>query len=70
VTDRSFSWRSTKDGRVRIFRQGKVVTTLAGEPARRFLGRVEGADEVAAQAQMARATGNYRHGNERSARER
>jgi hypothetical protein len=53
---------------VRISRRGKVVTTLAGERARRFLGRVDGADEAAAQAQMARATGNYRRGNERSGR--
>ena len=60
-----FSWRATKDGRVRISRGGRVVTTLAGRSARRFLGRVEGADEAAAQLEMARATGNYKRGNER-----
>jgi hypothetical protein len=70
VTGGKFSWRSTKDGRLRISRDGKVVSTLAGESARRLLARVDGADEAAAQALMARATGNYRRGNERPKPER
>jgi uncharacterized membrane protein len=65
VTGDEFSWRATKDGRVRIARGGRVVTTLAGRSARRFLSRVEGADRPAAQLEMARATGNYKRGNER-----
>jgi hypothetical protein len=60
-----FSWSATKDGRVRIAREGRQVTTLAGDDARRFLSRVEGASPDAAQQLMARATGNYRRGNER-----
>jgi hypothetical protein len=63
--DLGFVWRRTKDGRVRISRGGRVVTTLAGARARTFLSRVEGTDEAAAQQLMARATGNYRRGNER-----
>jgi hypothetical protein len=65
VSDADFGWRATKDGRVRISRAGRVVTTLAGRSARRFLGRVEGAAQAAAQLEMARATGNYKRGNER-----
>ena len=65
MTGGEFSWRSTKDGRVRIWRGGRVVTTLAGHSARRFLRRVDDADEDAAQLEMARATGNYKRGNER-----
>lgn len=60
-----FSWRATKDGRVRISRSGTVVTTLGGDQAQRFLDRVEGAGDEAAQHLMARATGNYKRGNER-----
>ncbi len=60
-----FSWRRTKDGRVRISRAGQVVTTLAGTTASRFIARVEACDEDAAQRLMARATGNYKRGNER-----
>jgi hypothetical protein len=41
------------------------VTTLAGVPAERFLREVEGADEEAEQLLMARATGNFKRGNER-----
>ena len=64
-SDLGFSWRPTKDGRVRIARDGRVVTTLAGARAETFLTRVEGADAAAAQQLMARATGNYRRGNKR-----
>ena len=65
MTGGAFAWRSTKEGRVRISRGGRVVTTLAGRSAQRFLGRVEGADDDAAQLEMARVTGNYKRGNER-----
>jgi hypothetical protein len=61
----TFAWASTKDGRVRISWRGKVVTTLAGGSATRFLEQVEGADEEAEQLLMARATGNFKRGNER-----
>ena len=60
-----FSWRATKDGRVRISRDGRTVTTLAGAAARRFLERADGADPESAQQLMARDTGNYKRGNER-----
>jgi hypothetical protein len=65
VSDLGFSWRATKDGQVRISREGRVVTTLRGAAAERFRRRAAGADEVAQQQLMARASGNYRRGNER-----
>jgi hypothetical protein len=61
----TFAWASTKDGRVRISWRGKVVTTLAGGRARRFMQQVEGADEEGEQLLMARVTGNFKRGNER-----
>jgi hypothetical protein len=61
----TFAWSATKDGRVRISWRGKVVTTLAGDSAARFLEQVEGADEDAEQLLLARATGNFKRGNER-----
>jgi len=64
----SFTWAATKDGLVRISWQGKVVTTLAGERATRFLDQVEDADEDAEQLLLARVTGNFKRGNERSRR--
>lgn len=60
-----FSYTTTKDRRVRIAWRGRVVTTLAGAAAARFLARVEGASPGAVQHAMARATGHFKHGNER-----
>lgn len=60
-----FSFRSHKDGTVRIAYRGKVVTTLAGKEAARFLARAAGADVEQAQLMMAKATGNFKRGNER-----
>ena len=61
----SFAWQATKDGRVRIAWRGRVVTTLTGAPAARFLREIDGADEEAQQLLMARVTGNFKRGNER-----
>jgi len=66
----TFARASTKDGRVRMSWRGRVVTTLAGGSAARFLEQVEGLDREGEQLLMARATGNFKHGNERSRRER
>jgi hypothetical protein len=66
----SFAWAATKDGRVRISWRGTVVTTLTGDRATRFLHEVEHADEDAEQLLMARVTGNFKRGNERSRRAR
>jgi hypothetical protein len=61
-----FSWTQTKDGGVRISHRSRVVTTLAGDAAARFIARADGADEDALQHLMARATGNFKRGNERT----
>ncbi len=51
--------------RVRISRGGKTVTTLGASAWARFLAAAAGANEAARQQLMARATGNYKRGNER-----
>lgn len=48
-----------------ITHHGRAATTLRGAAAGRFLARV---DENPQQL-MARVTGNYRHGNERAAKD-
>jgi hypothetical protein len=63
-----FSFRAHKDGTVRIAYRGKVVTTLAGKEASRFLARVAGAQPDQVQMAMAKATGNFKRGNERRRR--
>jgi hypothetical protein len=68
LEDEPFSYRATKSGTVLISWNGKTVTTLKGKPAEAFLAKVEGADTHAAQLVMAKATGHFKHGNERSSR--
>jgi hypothetical protein len=65
--DLGFAWRPAKDGAVTIVRDGRMVTVLRGAAAGDFLAEVHGAAPGAAQQLMARATGHYRRGNERTA---
>ena len=56
----------TRGGEVVITHHGRRATVLRGTAAARFVADVEdGADE---QELMARVTGNYRRGNERTAK--
>lgn len=61
-----FSYRITKDKRVLISWHGRHVTTLKGATAGRFISQIDAADRKQAQLLMARATGNFKHGNERN----
>ncbi len=60
-----FTYRVTKDGKVLISWEGRVVTTVAGQPAARLIAKLDTADRREVQHLLARATGNFRHGNER-----
>lgn len=63
--EKQFSYSTSGDDRVAIAFHGRVVTTLRGAAAIKFLNRAEYADEDALQHLMARATGNFKRGNER-----
>jgi hypothetical protein len=60
-----FSYHERKAGEIVVSRHGKPVTTLRGKTASRFLADVATGDP---QQVMARVTGNYGRGNERTAR--
>jgi hypothetical protein len=60
-----FTYEVRGNGTVAISHQGRLATTLRAQAAARFLAEVEDADE---QELMARGTGNYRRGNERTAK--
>ena len=64
-----FTYRVTKDGKVFISSHGRHVTTLAGKQADAFVAKISGADDKSTQLIMAKATGNFKHGNERVAKE-
>lgn len=62
-----FGFVSRADGTIVISYHGAPVTLLRGKAADRFTTRMDGADASSAQQLMARATGNFRRGNERRA---
>ncbi len=63
--DEVFTYFASKDGKVFLFWHGKPVKTLKEEEAGQFLAKMEGLDPQAAQLLMAKATGNFKRGNER-----
>lgn len=60
-----FEYTTRAGGDVAIMHRGRPATTLRGDRAARFLAEVADDDP---QEVMARWTGNYRRGNERTAR--
>jgi hypothetical protein len=62
----TFTFRLTKDERVLIEWQGRVVTVIAGADGARLATRLAQADAPTQQALLARATGNFKRGNERA----
>lgn len=61
-----FSYRETKDGRVMLYWYDKHVKTLAGKEAQKFLAKIYGLEGKELQLVLAKATGNFKRGNERS----
>ena len=64
-TAEGFEYRVRKNGDVEMTHHGRPAGVLRGTAAARFVTDVESADP---QELMARLTGNYRHGNERTAK--
>jgi hypothetical protein len=60
-----FTYRLRKNGDVEVLHHGRPATVLRGAAAQRFLIDVDSDDP---QELMARITGNYKHGNERTAK--
>lgn len=66
LVDDPFSWRETKAGEIMISRGGRVVQTLGGAAATKLLKALAAANETQEQLLLAKSTGNYKRGNERS----
>ena len=58
-----FTYTRRKNGEIAISHRGRLATTLRGKRAEKFEGQIAEGDP---QQVMARATGNYKRGNERS----
>ncbi|WP_208543127.1 hypothetical protein [Nocardioides euryhalodurans] len=60
-----FDWQVTKGGTVLVSRGGRAVVTVGGRAGERLAAQLAGCDDARAQQLLARATGNYKRGNER-----
>lgn len=62
-----FSYRTSKDNTIFLDYENRQVQILKGKEGNKFLERMEAAvDEKAEQLIMAKITGNFKRGNERS----
>ncbi|MGB1288935.1 MAG: hypothetical protein ACPG7F_20545 [Aggregatilineales bacterium] len=65
LEDGIFDYQITKVGKVLLYWHGKHVKTLTGKPAEKFIKKIEQVTDHEAQLMMAKATGNFKRGNER-----
>lgn len=70
LQDEPFAYSETKDGKVFILCEGRTVTTLKDKDAQRFLTRARNASPREGQLLMAKATKNFKRGNERLGKSR
>ena len=68
--DLGFTYLAVKSGALFIRRHGQLAIELRGAKAEAFLKKIGPASSSQAQQIMARVTGNYKRGNERTARDR
>jgi hypothetical protein len=66
-TDFGFDYRIRKSGEVEILHHGRRAITLRGKRAQEFIAKVNELSVLEMQQEMARLTGNYKRGNERTA---
>jgi hypothetical protein len=70
LADQPFSYLETKDGRLQLFCRNKLASTLKGKQATSLPLRLQSSDAAQAQVLMARATGQFKFGNERVSKNR
>ena len=68
LKERPFSFRPRSDGTVAIYWKRTLATTLSGKLAENFLAAAPEATDAEQQLLMAKATGNFKRGNERRGR--
>jgi hypothetical protein len=66
-SDLGFEYRLRRSGEVEILHHGRRATTLRGVNAQEFIAEIEKLNEIEIQQELARLTGNYKRGNERTA---
>jgi hypothetical protein len=66
LDDEVFNYQVSKDEKVFIFWHDKQVKILKGKEARHFIDKIAGLNHKETQLVMAKATGNFKRGNERA----
>ena len=61
-----FTYKIIKSDKVLIFRNNKQIMTIKGQNVIKFQNMVLTGSESQIQLYLAKLTGNYKHGNERS----
>ena len=65
--DLGFHFEVRHNGEVAIFHRHRLAATLRGQAAQQFVTQANELSDAALQQVMARVTGNYKRGNERTA---
>jgi hypothetical protein len=66
LDDEVFTYRVGKENKVFIYWYGKQVKVLKGTASRKFIRQIAGCNHKETQLVMAKVTGNFKRGNERS----
>lgn len=69
LEDEPFDYQITKDKRVLLYYKDKLIKTISGKIATKFIAQIEGLDWYEQQLVLAKATGNFKRGNERDGKE-
>lgn len=64
--EQPFSWKILKNGKALVYWSGRLIKTLKERDCTKLKGLVEKGDEYEIQLFLAKMTGNFKHGNERS----
>jgi len=65
LKERPFSYTARRDGTVAVYYKRRPVTTLAGKLAENFVAAADESTADELQFLMAKATSNFKRGNER-----
>lgn len=60
-----FGYRLLKDEKIQVFYEGKPILMLSGKKATDLKRKLEPADDFNQQLLLAKATGNFKRGNEK-----
>lgn len=70
LDEEPFAFKVLKDNKLQIFWHDKPVMILKGNQSLELLNKLESAEGKDVQLLLAKVTGNFKHGNERLAKER